>query len=98
MVVRFGEVAHTHLQIGFRQTCVAQSTSAFSGRWNKIERMRSWYLIEPKHVTYRATIVEWAANGRIPTIYPFRDFVEVGGLMAGDRPSGHLSLPRQPHR
>ena len=37
---------------------------------------------EPGHVTYRAMIVEWAANGRIPTIYPFRDFVEVGGLIA----------------
>jgi len=37
---------------------------------------------EPEHVTYRATIVELAAKGRMPTIYPFRDFVEVGGLMA----------------
>ena len=37
---------------------------------------------EPEHVTYRATIVEWAAKGRIPTIYPFREFVEGGGLMA----------------
>src|SRR3979411_2559706 len=37
---------------------------------------------EPEHFTYRATIVEWAAKGRIPTIYAFRDFVEVGGLMA----------------
>ena len=37
---------------------------------------------EPEHITYRATIVELAAKGRIPTIYPFREFVEVGGLMA----------------
>ena len=37
---------------------------------------------EPEHVTYRATIVELAAKGRIPTIYQFREFVEVGGLMA----------------
>ena len=37
---------------------------------------------EPEHVTNRATIVELAAKGRIPTIYPFREFVEVGGLMA----------------
>lgn len=37
---------------------------------------------EPEHVTYRATIVELAAKGRIPTIYPFREFVEGGGLMA----------------
>jgi putative ABC transport system substrate-binding protein len=37
---------------------------------------------EPEHVTNRATIVELAARGRIPTIYAFREFVEVGGLMA----------------
>jgi putative ABC transport system substrate-binding protein len=37
---------------------------------------------EPEHVTNRATIVELAAKGRIPTIYPFREFVEDGGLMA----------------
>src|SRR5712672_1553123 len=38
--------------------------------------------VEAGHVTNRATIVELAAKGRIPTIYPFREFVEVGGLMA----------------
>jgi putative tryptophan/tyrosine transport system substrate-binding protein len=37
---------------------------------------------EPEHFTYRATIIELAAKGRIPTIYPLREFVEVGGLMA----------------
>jgi len=37
---------------------------------------------EAEHLTNRATIVELAANGRIPTIYPFREFVEAGGLMA----------------
>jgi putative ABC transport system substrate-binding protein len=37
---------------------------------------------EPEHLTYGATIVELAAKDRIPTIYPFHDFVELGGLMA----------------
>src|SRR6267142_1740658 len=37
---------------------------------------------EAEHVTNRSTIVELAAKGRIPTIYPFREFVEIGGLMA----------------
>ena len=37
---------------------------------------------EPEHSSYRPTIVELAAKGRIPAIYPFRDYVEVGGLMA----------------
>ena len=37
---------------------------------------------EAENITYRATIVELAAKGRIPTIYAVRDFVEAGGLMA----------------
>src|SRR5260370_28942287 len=37
---------------------------------------------EPEPITYRATIVEFAAKDRLPAIYPFRDYVEVGGLMA----------------
>jgi putative ABC transport system substrate-binding protein len=37
---------------------------------------------EPEHFTYRALIVELAAISRIPVIYPLREFVEVGGLMA----------------
>jgi ABC-type uncharacterized transport system substrate-binding protein len=37
---------------------------------------------EPENSINRATIVELAAKGRIPAIYPFRDYVEAGGLMA----------------
>ena len=37
---------------------------------------------EPENVAYRATIVELAAKSRIPAIYPWREYVEVGGLMA----------------
>jgi putative tryptophan/tyrosine transport system substrate-binding protein len=37
---------------------------------------------EPENSIHRETIVELAAKGRIPAIYPFRDFVEAGGLMA----------------
>jgi putative tryptophan/tyrosine transport system substrate-binding protein len=39
-------------------------------------------LDEPENVTYRRLIVELAAKGRLPTIYPYRQFVEAGGLMA----------------
>jgi putative tryptophan/tyrosine transport system substrate-binding protein len=35
-----------------------------------------------EHFTYRQLIVDLAAKVRLPTIYPFREFVEVGGLMA----------------
>src|SRR5882672_8996624 len=37
---------------------------------------------ESEHFTNRTTIVELAARGRIPTIYSYREYVEVGGLMA----------------
>ena len=37
---------------------------------------------EAEHLTNRATIVELAAEARIFTIYSYREFVEVGGLMA----------------
>jgi putative ABC transport system substrate-binding protein len=37
---------------------------------------------EAEHVINRSTIVELAAKGRIPTIYSYREFIEVGGLMA----------------
>src|SRR3979490_1312526 len=37
---------------------------------------------EAENFTNRATIVELAAKGRIPTIYPLRDFVDAGGVVA----------------
>jgi putative ABC transport system substrate-binding protein len=37
---------------------------------------------EAEHITYRATIVQLAAKDRLPAIYPLREYVEVGGLMA----------------
>ena len=37
---------------------------------------------EPENSINRDTIVELAAKGRIPAIYPYGEFVEVGGLMA----------------
>jgi putative ABC transport system substrate-binding protein len=40
----------------------------------------SWPTTE--NVRHRILIAELAAKGHLPTIYPFRQFVEVGGLMA----------------
>jgi ABC-type uncharacterized transport system substrate-binding protein len=37
---------------------------------------------ENENLTNRATIVELAAKGRISTMYDYREYVEVGGLMA----------------
>jgi putative tryptophan/tyrosine transport system substrate-binding protein len=36
----------------------------------------------PEHITKRHLIVELAKEFRLPAIYPFRSFVEAGGLMA----------------
>jgi len=36
----------------------------------------------PEHITYRQLIVDLAARFHVPAIYPLREFVEVGGLMA----------------
>jgi putative tryptophan/tyrosine transport system substrate-binding protein len=35
-----------------------------------------------EHFSYRQVIGDLAAKFRIPAIYPYREFVEVGGLMA----------------
>jgi putative ABC transport system substrate-binding protein len=37
---------------------------------------------EPENVTYIRLIVDMAAKGRLPTIYPWRQSVEAGGLMS----------------
>jgi ABC-type uncharacterized transport system substrate-binding protein len=36
----------------------------------------------PENYTHRQLIVELAAQTRLPAIYPFRDFMDVGGLVA----------------
>jgi putative ABC transport system substrate-binding protein len=36
----------------------------------------------PENFTYRTLIIELAEKGRLPTIYPYRQFVEAGGLMS----------------
>lgn len=36
----------------------------------------------PEHLTNRQLIVDLASKHRLPTIYPFREFVEVGGLLS----------------
>jgi putative tryptophan/tyrosine transport system substrate-binding protein len=37
---------------------------------------------QPENITYRQLIVDLAARSKIPTIYPYRDHVALGGLMA----------------
>jgi putative ABC transport system substrate-binding protein len=37
---------------------------------------------DAENVTQRTLIIELAEKGRLPTIYPYRQFVEAGGLMS----------------
>jgi putative ABC transport system substrate-binding protein len=37
---------------------------------------------EPEHITYLVPLVELIAKSSIPAVYPYREFVEVGGLMS----------------
>jgi putative ABC transport system substrate-binding protein len=47
------------------------------------ERVDGLFLpANPEHITRRQLIVDLAAKHRIPTIYDYREFVEVGGLMS----------------
>jgi putative ABC transport system substrate-binding protein len=48
---------------------------------------------ESVNIFYRTLIIELATKGRLPTIYPFRQFVEAGGLM-----SYGIDLSDQGHR
>jgi putative tryptophan/tyrosine transport system substrate-binding protein len=34
-----------------------------------------------EHVTYRRLIVSLADNARLPTVFPYREYFEIGGLM-----------------
>ncbi|MCP3462641.1 ABC transporter substrate-binding protein [Bradyrhizobium sp. CCGUVB23] len=36
----------------------------------------------PQHLAHRDVIVDFAERGRLPAIYPYREYVEIGGLMA----------------
>jgi putative tryptophan/tyrosine transport system substrate-binding protein len=42
-------------------------------------------------VAFRALLVELAANSRIPVVYPYRDYIELGGLMAFAPDLGELA-------
>ena len=59
--------------------------SQFEGAFSAMGAERTQALIvvvDPLTVRYRARIVELAAKARLPAVYGFREFVDVGGLMA----------------
>jgi putative ABC transport system substrate-binding protein len=49
----------------------------------RVERVRAVFILpSPATVTYRAGIIDFMTKNKIPAIYPSREFVEAGGLMA----------------
>jgi putative ABC transport system substrate-binding protein len=44
---------------------------------------------------YRQLIAELAEKSRLPAMYPFRDYVEAGGLMAYGTDLAELAAPRR---
>jgi putative ABC transport system substrate-binding protein len=59
--------------------------AAFERLFDAIEKERVDGLIigdSPEHLTHRQLIVDLAARHHLPAIYPFREFVEVGGLLS----------------
>jgi putative ABC transport system substrate-binding protein len=58
---------------------------AFERAFDAMEKERVNGLIvgdSSEHLTHRQLIVDLAAKHRLPAIYPFREFVEVGGLLS----------------
>jgi putative tryptophan/tyrosine transport system substrate-binding protein len=58
---------------------------AYQRAFNLMEQDRVDSLLlsdEGEHIPYREVVTALAAKSRIPSIYPYRAFVEVGGLMA----------------
>jgi putative ABC transport system substrate-binding protein len=59
--------------------------AAYEQAFNAMENDRVDGLVvfdAAEHLTNRLLIVDLAAKHRLPTIYPFRDFVEIGGLLS----------------
>ena len=61
---------------------MSKSTTGYLQPLRKRALTDSYVTEESENVTNRRLIVELAAKGRLPTIYPYRQFVEAGGLMA----------------
>ena len=58
---------------------------AFERTFDAMEKDRVDGLIvsdSPEHLTNRQLIVDLAARHRLPAVYPFREFAEVGGLLS----------------
>jgi putative ABC transport system substrate-binding protein len=77
-----------------KDASVALKETVFDGKIDEMEYQRVFSAFEQDrpdalivsefsvHFTNRVTIVELAAKHRVPTMYCWKDFIEIGGLMA----------------
>jgi putative ABC transport system substrate-binding protein len=78
------ELAARSLNVKLRQLVVRRA-SEFEGAFAAIARERPDVLLvalSPLNFPYRRRIIELATKSRLPTISPFREYPEAGGLMS----------------
>lgn len=78
------EVAARSLNVKLRQL-VGRRPSEFEGAFAAIARERPDVLLvttSPLNFTYRQRIIELATKNRLPTVSPWREYPEGGGLMS----------------
>src|SRR5215831_14360554 len=90
-----GKRSHTeYVREAAQRSGIKMALVVVGGKFDRAAYERTFDLMEkdgvdglvvsdtPEHITYRQLIVDLAARFHVPAIYPLREFVEVGGLMA----------------
>jgi putative tryptophan/tyrosine transport system substrate-binding protein len=82
------------LQVSLRDVALLESTpSEYQRAFADIAKQRPDGILVSDIgdlIAFRQLIVDFAVKNRLPTIYPWRDYVEVGGLMAYESDPGEL--------
>lgn len=79
--------AASHADISLIPILLGQAftEAAYENAFRSIEQQRADAIFpsdEGEHLFYKAVLVNLVAKSRLPSIFPFREFVDVGGLMA----------------
>jgi putative tryptophan/tyrosine transport system substrate-binding protein len=64
---------------------VTFNETAYESAFKSMEQQRADAFIssdEAEHLAHRAALVDFVAKRRLPAMFPYRDFVDVGGLMS----------------
>ena len=92
--VRMSEATVAAIREAAGQTAITIAPAILDGKMDREAFERAFDAMEvdrvdglivsdsPEHVTNRQLIVDLAARHRLPAVYPFREFVEAGGLLS----------------